>query len=440
MESILFVDDEPNVLSGYRRTLRKKFNITTASSGEEALDILDGAPDDFPVIISDMRMPEMDGIEFFSEVLKRYPEKIRIILTGNADQQTAIDAVNEGQIFRFLNKPCSPDMMIKTLDAGIYQYNLQKTEKVLLEKTLAGSIKLLFDVLAMTNPQIFLYAKRLREIAADIGEKIGIKNRWRLNLASMLYYVAYITIPLEILEKYWSKEPLNEKEIELMSTIPTINKELIENIPRLESVANILYYSSKNFDGSGLPIDDVRGVNIPLESRLLRILVDFIGKEPSFVPSMIDFEKMFKTSGFYDMDLLYKIREHIVGYTEEENEIDEGDIEEVHVFALKVGHVLRADVLREDNEHVIVKKGDRLTPALIEKIRNAHSVFGVLQPVYIKAKKSWEDVEKKKLEREEAERALEAEMQREEEDLEITATDNAVGSIKETLRKLGKKV
>ncbi|MFH1417727.1 MAG: response regulator, partial [Planctomycetota bacterium] len=134
-KKILCVDDDPNILNAYRRGLRRLFEIETAEGGAEGLEAI-ASQGPFAVVVSDMRMPGMDGIQFLTAVKKRAPESVRIMLTGNADQQTAMDAVNEGSIFRFLTKPCPPEHLAKALTAGIEQYRLITAEKELLGKTL----------------------------------------------------------------------------------------------------------------------------------------------------------------------------------------------------------------------------------------------------------------------------------------------------------------
>ncbi|MDH3748454.1 MAG: response regulator [Gammaproteobacteria bacterium] len=114
---ILFVDDEPNVLQSIRRSLRKQFDLDTAEGGEEALRMLK-ANGTYAVIVSDMRMPGMNGVELLSQARKDSPDTVRMMLTGNADQQTAVDAVNHGDIFRFLNKPCEPTFSSRQSQAG----------------------------------------------------------------------------------------------------------------------------------------------------------------------------------------------------------------------------------------------------------------------------------------------------------------------------------
>ena len=118
-KKILFVDDDINVLNGFKRTYRKKYDVTIATSGEEGLRLIKEAKEEFAVIISDMKMPEMNGIEFLTEVKRLVPDSIRIMLTGNVDLSTAIHAVKEGNIYRFLTKPCKQEILISTIEAAV---------------------------------------------------------------------------------------------------------------------------------------------------------------------------------------------------------------------------------------------------------------------------------------------------------------------------------
>src|SRR3954447_55479 len=103
-QKILFVDDEPAILDGYQRLLRGEYVIHAANGGAAALEMLERAS--YAVVIADMRMPEMDGAQLLAKIAAKYPATMRIMLTGNSDMQTAVRAVNEGEVFRFLTKPC----------------------------------------------------------------------------------------------------------------------------------------------------------------------------------------------------------------------------------------------------------------------------------------------------------------------------------------------
>jgi EAL domain-containing protein (putative c-di-GMP-specific phosphodiesterase class I)/FixJ family two-component response regulator len=127
MHSVLFVDDDQNILDAYKRNLRKYFDVHTAISGVKALELID-ENHEFSVIISDMQMPNMNGIELLIIAKKMSKNSVRIMLTGNGDQQTAIDAINQGSIYKFVSKPCSPEKMLDILDIAINHYIILKAE------------------------------------------------------------------------------------------------------------------------------------------------------------------------------------------------------------------------------------------------------------------------------------------------------------------------
>ena len=180
-EKILLVDDDSNILEGYRRGLIREFLLETALGGEQALTLAaENGP--YAVVVSDMRMPGMDGIQLLSRIKALSPDTIRVMLTGNTDTETAINAINEGSIFRFLNKPCSKEVMAKTITAALMQYRLVTAEKHLLEQTLSGSLQVLTEVLSLINPAAFSRAERAavhpsRRNQDEAGESVAIRGR-----------------------------------------------------------------------------------------------------------------------------------------------------------------------------------------------------------------------------------------------------------------------
>jgi DNA-binding NtrC family response regulator len=170
-EKILLVDDDNSVLDGYRRSLSREFVTETALGGQQALQLTaDSGP--YAVVVSDMRMSGMDGIQLLSKIKALSPDTIRVMLTGNADMETAINAINEGSIFRFLNKPCSKEVKAKTL----VQYRLVNAEKQLLEQTLSGSMQVLTEVLSLVNPAAFSRAERARRYIHHIVTWMNLGN------------------------------------------------------------------------------------------------------------------------------------------------------------------------------------------------------------------------------------------------------------------------
>ena len=153
-EKILIVDDEPHVLQGYKRSLRKQFKLDTAPGGKEALEKIeqDGP---YAIVVSDMRMPGMTGLELLSTLKERDPDIIRIMLTGNADQKTAVDAVNKGEVFKFLTKPCSAETMATTLEAGFAHYHQIQEKRAILEQS-TTNVQILSEKLSYQSQHDYL--------------------------------------------------------------------------------------------------------------------------------------------------------------------------------------------------------------------------------------------------------------------------------------------
>ena len=168
---VLFVDDDKNILNAYSRTFRKQFELECCDGPEEGLRTLNEMGP-FAVIVSDYKMPVMNGIEFLAEAGDIAPDTVRIMLTGNADLNTSIEAVNQGRIFRFLLKPCPNELFKDSLDAGINQFRLITSEKELLDKTLKGSVNVLTDVLSLVNPIAFGKASRVKKYIIEIVQKL----------------------------------------------------------------------------------------------------------------------------------------------------------------------------------------------------------------------------------------------------------------------------
>src|SRR3990172_4243255 len=193
-ERILFVDDDPNLLASVERNFRRQFPLETAEGGEAGLaKLAERGP--YAVVVSDRQMPGMDGIQFLSAVRQRAPDTVRIMLSGNVDLEAAVRVVNEGNIFRFLIKPCPPEILSKAVEDGRAQYRLVTAEKELLNKTLSGSIKLLTDILSSVDPHSFGRAEQLRTLLTEITKDLPMENAWEIHLAAMLAPIGYVTLP-----------------------------------------------------------------------------------------------------------------------------------------------------------------------------------------------------------------------------------------------------
>jgi response regulator RpfG family c-di-GMP phosphodiesterase len=314
---ILCVDDEPNILNGYKRTLREKFDIFIAEGGAQGLNVI-ASEGPFAVVVSDMRMPVMDGVQFLSRVKEVSPDSVRIMLTGNADQKTAIDAVNEGNIFRFLNKPCSPEIFEKTLSAGIEQYRLITAEKQLLEHTLNNSLQVLVDILAMTNETAFARSSRTKKLAREIADQLKAENLWEIEIAAMLSQIGCIAVPEEILQRVASGKSLTEKEISLYQQHPQIGHDLIARIPRMETVAQIVANQNRRLNDRVEAKSQIENIaSVTTGARILKVVSDYdklinSGNVPGNV-----FNELASREGWYDADVLSALKK-VIGERSEE--------------------------------------------------------------------------------------------------------------------------
>ena len=360
-EKILCVDDDPNVLQGYQRHLCRQFHIETALGGKEALEVIASAGP-FAVIVSDMRMPEMDGIQLLTAAKQRAPDSVRMMLTGHADQETAIEAVNEGNIFRFLTKPCAPETLIKALTAGIEQYRLVTAEKVLLEKTLHGAIKVLTGVLSLANPTAFGHASRVRRLVQKLCKQLKVEHPWQFEVAAMLSQIGCVTVPPNTLNKIYYGRTLAAHESQMLDGHPAVGRDLVANIPRLEAVANIIAYQQKRFDGSGIPSDSVAGKEIPLGARILKVAIDFDTLKWGGLADLDAIIELRECSQWYDPGVLAALGA-IVGFEESLQ------IREVTVKDLRTYMIVADDVTTVDGT-LLVGRGQEVTPALRQRLRN----------------------------------------------------------------------
>jgi response regulator RpfG family c-di-GMP phosphodiesterase len=378
-EKVLFVDDDPHLLSAVERNLRQRFHLTTATGGEQALQKL-SANGAFAVIVADMQMPGMNGMQLLAESQKRQPDTVRLMLTGNADQQTAVDAVNKGHVFQFLNKPCPMENLALAIQAGVKQYRLVTAERDLLEKTLSGSVKLLTDVLALADPVAFGRGEALRNYMRAYVQSLTMLDSWELEMAAMLSQIGAVTVPPAILEKRRNAEPLNRAEQELLERIPKMGADLLANIPRLETVARIVLYQQKHYDGSGFPANVIRGEDIPIGARILKVLMDLMEMETHMMPKDAALAEMQKRAGWYDPRVLDATFACFDIYLPEVSAKSQG--QPVGVNDLRVGQTILADIRTQSGKTVLMARC-KITPVQLARLNNFAKISPVQEPIYI---------------------------------------------------------
>ena len=371
--ALLCVDDEPLVLEGLTLHLRRAYTLTTAPSGAAGLETLkEKGP--FTIVMSDMRMPGMNGAEFLSKVREGWPDTVRVLLTGQSDLPSAIAAVNDGQIFRFLTKPCSPEVLLSALAAAAKQHDLITGERVLLEQTLHGSIKTLTDVLSLANPVAFGRANRAKVFMAQLLAEMQRPSDWICDVAAMLSQIGCVTIPADTLDRMYDGSQLTPEEVAMAARLPAVAVQLLGSIPRLEAVRDILAHMDDHYEPSKVG-QTKRGDAIPWGARALKIILDYLTLEARLGTSSEAIDTMRTRKAWYDASVFAPFAE--VAARSASNEI-----RHVTVRELRQGMILREDLFTKTGM-LLVTKGNEVTGGLIERIANFSRKMGVREPISV---------------------------------------------------------
>jgi response regulator RpfG family c-di-GMP phosphodiesterase len=356
------VDDELPVLEGIRITLRKRFRVTLATSGAEGLAaVRNRGP--FAAVLTDMSMPAMDGIGFLTRVKELAPTTVRILLTGVTDLNTAIHVVNDGQIFRFLTKPCPPKLLLNAVQAAVEQHQLLISERVLLEETLRGCIKTLTNLLSISNPAAFGRGTRIKRYARRLAQSLGAENVWEIEMAAMLSQIGCVTLPPQTAEKLYFGQPLNEEEQAKVARLPAVADELLRGVPRLEGVREILALQDRHFDGRGTHPDNLAGEDLPLGARLLKIAIDLDELEAQDVSEDRRLTTMRSREGYYDPKALEALADLA------ERDVVETRTEELDLSELRPGMILEEDVVTTQKT-LLIARGNDVTAELLVHLNN----------------------------------------------------------------------
>jgi len=374
---VLMVDDEPNILEGYARELYGEVRLKTAASGAEGLEILNSSGP-FAVVISDYKMPQMNGAKFLSEVEHNNPNIVRIMLTGYADVEIAIDAVNRGHIYRLLTKPCSAENLLAAIRDGLKQYQLVTAERELLEKTLLGSIRVLTDVLSLANPTAFSHVTRLKKYVGSIAKELGLASIWEFELAATFSLLGCITLPATLLEKIYTGTTLDDSEREMYLEHPNIGSDLIKKIPRLENIAAMISAQNKKFHRSAKNSDLKKENRIALGGIILKsaqIFDQLLGLNLP-TPDLLQ-QVEFKLG--HNVPEIQKAIQNLEAKTERKV------MTSVSIDALNRTMVLAQDV-RATNGLLLVPEGQEVTFPVIARLRNHAKGIGVIQPIQVTTK------------------------------------------------------
>ena len=317
--TLLFVDDEPGILSSLRRLFRPHgYRILVAESGALGLAELEKTPVD--LVISDMRMPEMDGATFLKAVRQRWPDTVRILLTGYADVTSTVAAINDGEIYRYVSKPWDDTEIVNTVREALERYRLKQENLRLtaltqsqneelkglnasLEQKVAERTAELRQALSfveqshgelkksfLTSVQVFAglielrsgpagsrlagHGRRVADMARNLAQRLGLGDVEVQNimLAGLLHDVGKMGLPDDLLGKAFNT--LSQDQRALVMKHPVIGQNILIAIDKFKDAAILVRHHHESFDGNGYP-DRLAGISIPQGSRILAVVNDY---------------------------------------------------------------------------------------------------------------------------------------------------------------------
>ncbi len=365
---IICVDDEPRVLKGLRRRLGRDYDITMAESGAEALTTMRQA-DDFQVIVSDMRMPAMNGAQLLAMARKEFPDTVRVLLTGQSDLDDAIAAVNEGNIFRFLTKPCPPEVLLPALEAAVEHNRLIRSERELLEGTVRGSVALLAEILAIRDPAAAARGVRLKSHVAGMASVMELPMSWDIEVAATLSEIGYALLPSEIVDRWRDGFQLSESEQKVIDGQWRVARDLVANIPRLESVSAILAHLAPNAFAAS---DE----HIRLGTNLIKAAGAYEGLLQSGLTEGAAVAQLRSTRSDLDPEIVKALDQIAIaagGYV----------TKSLGVADLVSGIVLAADLYSADGR-LLLTEGSELTHAAHSRVLQYADHIGVREPIKVR--------------------------------------------------------
>jgi putative two-component system response regulator len=263
-DTVLFVDDEEQVLDSIDGIFsRADMTVIKTASAREAIEIVN--QQSVAVIVSDNRMPEMTGIDLLTRIRDISPDTLKILMTAPSDLAEAVDAINNGQLFRFVLKPWDNRFFVKTVQEAVSRYRIIHTIKYGDE---AALLSVANDV-ESKDPFTIGHAERVAHYATKLAELFGLPEDIlkAVKYGSYLHDCGKMRVPENILNK---RGRLDKDEYEIIKNHPRWGADIAIQAALGERIINIVHYHHERFDGSGYP-SGMKGNEIPFEAQIVAV-------------------------------------------------------------------------------------------------------------------------------------------------------------------------
>ncbi len=418
--TVLLVDDERNILNSLTRVFRKEgYNILTAEGGAEGLDLI--RANKVSIVISDHRMPVMEGVEFLSRVKEASPETIRFMLTGYADIKAVMSAINKGEVYRYITKPWNDDELRSAVREALEHYNLsaenrrlteltriqngqlvdlnknleskveQKTRKI--KENFFAFVKIFSNLMELFDQGVGGHSKRVGAMsrAMVLRMKFDEVDADLIETAALLHNIGLIGLPKDLLER--DEDSLSGDEKALLNHNPALSQDILSQIDTLRQAGIIIRGQMERFDGRGCP-DRLKREEIHIGSRILAVCKAYDtlknGRRKLPLSEVVLWLKD-ESGTRFDPEVVDEFigllgewrEEEIGGRTANQKAVHE----RISILEMKHGMVLASPIVTNKGR-LLVTKGTVLTEALIDKVLKFHQIDPIIDHISIVPEKN----------------------------------------------------
>ena len=363
LPKVLFVDDQAKVLDDLKVIVAEVCEAHVALNAEEGLKIFE-SEGPFTIVASDQNLPGMNGSEFLAMVNRRDPYCSTMLVTGHADYHDAMRAVNNGHVFRLLDKPYAEQDLLDAIQAGTRQRQLIESEQVLLQETLVGAVNALTETLATVKPLFFGRAQRIKRLSGEIARYLKFPHVWQVESAAVFSQMASITLPEEEAENVFLRKKLRPQIVELVKKFPQVIDHLLGNIPRLDEVREII----DCLMGNPLPYENKAKMEVNQAYRIIDAALEYDYMETEGHDSEVILGTLRGGEKKFDKDVIEAMSK-LLHKSKTRYLVNEVPLEE-----LRVGMRLAEDLSLE-TAMLVAPKGTDITKHFLQVLHNYDSCY-----------------------------------------------------------------
>ena len=363
LPKVLFVDDQAKVLDDLKVIVAEVCEAHVALNAEEGLKIFE-SEGPFTIVASDQNLPGMNGSEFLAMVNRRDPYCSTMLVTGHADYHDAMRAVNNGHVFRLLDKPYAEQDLLDAIQAGTRQRQLIESEQVLLQETLVGAVNALTETLATVKPLFFGRAQRIKRLSGEIARYLKFPHVWQVESAAVFSQMASITLPEEEAENVFLRKKLRPQIVELVKKFPQVIDHLLGNIPRLDEVREII----DCLMGNPLPYENKAKMEVYQAYRIIDAALEYDYLETEGHDSEVILGTLRGGEKKFDKDVIEAMSK-LLHKSKTRYLVNEVPLEE-----LRVGMRLAEDLSLE-TAMLVAPKGTDITKHFLQVLHNYDSCY-----------------------------------------------------------------